>query len=109
MTGETVAVLRPARSMDDKKHEKVEWEREEVADVLVAPGGTADVTDETRRDGTSAAYSLDFPKTYDKPLRGCRVVVRGEELAVVGDPRHGTMANTPTRWWYRVDVRRVDG
>ena len=109
MTGEDVAVLRPVRGLDESKHEKTTWEREEVADVLVAPASTVDVTGAVRRDGTEAAYSLDFPKTYGKSLRGCRVVVRGEELAVVGDPRHGTMANTPTRWWYRVDVRRVDG
>jgi hypothetical protein len=109
MIGEKVAVSRPVREMDESKHEKVSWEREEVDDVLVAPGATADVAEGIRRDGTSVAYVLHFPKTYDKPLRGCKVEVRGEELDVVGDPRHGTPENVPTQWWYKANVGRTDG
>lgn len=115
--GERVTVLTRTVTYDDH-HEAVEtWQREDVEDVLVAPGSTADVEDATRPYGTRAVFTLGFPKTFSKRLRGCRVIVRcpegGDEsehtYAVIGDPQPNTMANCPTKWWYTAEVEDVDG
>lgn len=116
-TGETVTVLTPKVTYDEHMEEVVSWEREAVDDVLVAPGSTSDVEDTDRPHGTRASFSLGFPKTFSKPLRGCRVVVRpvdGEDEAlhtysVIGDPQPNNMDNCPTSWWYTAEVEAVDG
>lgn len=109
LTGETVTVRTPSISHDEHMDEIETWSEETVDGVLVAPGSTSDLADAIRPHGTTAALTLAFPKTFGKPLRGCRVVVRGRELAVVGDPQPCTAANCPTRWWYTVEVEDVDG
>lgn len=107
MRGQAVTVRRP--SVDYADGDAVEtWADEEVRGVLVAAGPTRDALDGNRPDGTAVAYTLAFPKSYAASLRGCRVVVGGEELAVVGDPRPHP-ANCPTRWNRTVEVTRVDG
>lgn len=109
IAGEPVAVLRPVAGRDELGEPTYgEPEREEVADVIVAPGSTSDL-DESRPEGVTASYTLCFPKTYDRPLRGCSVVVRGETCRVVGDPRPYTPANTPGAHNYTVEVTRADG
>ena len=55
-----------------------------------------------------AAYTLAFPKGYDKSLRNCRVVVDGEEYAIAGDPRP-RRENCPTAWWTVAEAVRADG
>lgn len=107
--GEAVTVIR-RETVRDELGEPVEVveTREELADVVVAPGATEDL-DESRPEGVSVAFTLCFPKTYDESLRGCSVVVRGTEYDVVGDPQHYTEGNTPGPWNLTVEVGRVDG
>lgn len=109
IAGRTVTVRRPAHDgFDDMGEQATGFVDEEVADVLVAAGATSDSRESNRPNGTSVDYTLAFPKAYSKSLRGCRVVVGGEEFAVVGDPRPHP-ANCPTRWNRTVEVTRVDG
>lgn len=108
-TGETVTVLTPTTTYDEHMEEVTTWERETVEDVLVAPGSTSDVEDSVRPYGTRAVFTLGFPKTFSASLRGCHVVVRGTEYAVIGDPQPNNMDNCPTPWWYTAEVEDVDG
>lgn len=107
--GEVVAVIRPSAARDELG-EPVPGEPavEVVGNVVVSPGATADL-EASRPDGASVAYTLGFPKTFSKPLRGCEVEVRGERLRVVGDPRPYTAANVPGPWNYTAEVTRADG
>lgn len=107
--GETVAVLTPSYGYDEHMEQVETWEREEVANVLVAPGSTSDIDDSARPYGTRAVFTLGFPKTFSKPLRGCRVEVRGEVYSVIGDPQPNNADNCPTAWWYTAEVEAIDG
>lgn len=109
--GETVVVERHVEVGRDPGNNPIfEWVAEEVDDVLVAPGGLADVIESNRPDGAQVTYSLHFPKGYPTTLRGARISVRGQEpLDVIGDPQHYTEANTPGRWSMPVEVGRTDG
>jgi hypothetical protein len=107
LRGQDVEVVRVKASYVDG--ERVEsTERETVQNVLVCPGATADSATNARPDADRVAYTLAFPKGYDKPLRNCRVVIGGREYRVIGDPQP-CRENCPTRWWLRVEVERVDG
>ena len=107
MVGREVAVVRPTVEYIDG--ERVEsTERETVQNVLVSPGATADGAANARPDADRVAYTLAFPKGYEKSLRGCRVVVDGEEYAVSGDPRP-CRENCPPAWWMKCEVKRLDG
>ncbi len=97
LRGQSVEVIRVTVSYVDG--ERVEsTERETVDGVLVCPGATAD----------RVAYTLAFPKGYDKPLRDCRIIIPGREYRVMGDPQP-CRENCPTAWWMSVEVERVDG
>ena len=78
------------------------------ADVIVCPGSTSDLP-EDRPSGVQAAYTLHFPKSWEGSLRGASVVVRGEELSVIGDPKPYTPDNTPGGFNLEVKAARVDG
>lgn len=107
LRGQSVEVIRVKVSYVDG--ERVEsTERETVHNVAVCPGVTADSAANARPDADRVAYTLAFPKRYDKPLRNCRVSIGGREFAVMGDPQP-CRENCPTRWWMRVEVERVDG
>lgn len=107
LRGESLEVVRVSVSYADG--ERVEsTERETVDNVLVCPGATADGAADARPDADRVAYTLAFPKGYDKSLRNCRVVIDGREFAVVGDPRP-CRGNCPTQWWLRAEAERVDG
>ena len=107
LRGQSVEVVRATVSYVDG--ERVEsTERETVQNVLVCPGATADSAANARSDADRVAYTLAFPKGYDKPLRNCRAVIGGREYRVIGDPQP-CRENCPTRWWLRVEVERVDG
>ena len=107
LRGQSVEVIRVKASYVDG--ERVEsTERETVQNVLVCPGATVDSATNARPDADRVAYTLAFPKGYDKPLRNCRVVIGGREFAVMGDPQP-CRENCPTAWWMRVEVERVDG
>lgn len=107
--GETVTVIRVTTGYDEHMDVVETEERETVDNVLVAPGSTAAVEDSTRPYGTRAVYTLGFPKTYNAPLRGCRVEVRGGTYGVIGDPQPNSAENCPTAWWYTAEVEAVDG
>ncbi len=109
MKGETVEVLRPTITFDSQKREQKTWDSETVENVLVSPATSQDLATQIRLNETKSVYTLAFPKTYDKPLRGCRCIVRGETFDVIGDPQYSTLENTPTKWWYSVEVKNVDG
>lgn len=109
LTGEDVAVLTRSVEYDAHMEEVETWESETVGNVLVHPGSTSDVRDSSRPDGTRAAFTLGFPKSYTGSLRGCRVSVRGEVFAVIGDPRPASPDNIPGRWNRNVEVEAVCG
>ncbi len=109
VAGETVTVLTPSVSYDGHMEQAVTWEETEVENVVVAPGTTTDVPETSRPDGTRAAFTLGFPKSFSAPLRSCHVIVRGAECAVIGDPQPLTPENTPGPWNLTAEVERVDG
>lgn len=115
--GETVKVLTHVIGYDEHMEEVDEWVSEVVENVIVAPGSTSSVEESTRPYGTRAVFTLGFPKTFSKRLRGCRVVVRCPEggnegehtYSVIGDPQPNTLENCPTEWWYTAEVEAVNG
>ena len=107
--GEAVTVRTPAIGYDEHMEETVTWSDATVQNVLVMPGTTSDVTDSTRLHGTRVVYSLGFPKGFTSSLRGCHVIVRGNEYAVIGDPQPATAANLPEPWNRTAEVEAVDG
>ena len=107
--GEAVTVRSPTVSYDEHMEETVTWYEAIVPNVVVTPGATSDVLESSRPDGTRVAFTLGFPKGFTAPLRGCRVIVRGVECAVIGDPRPYTAANVPGSHNYTAEVERVDG
>lgn len=111
MKGETVIVEHEERVGTAPGNTPIyEWVAETVEDVLVAPGAREDVVDSNRPEGVRVAWTLHFPKTFNKSLRGARVSVRGEPACpVIGDPKPFTLANTPTRWHMPVEVEDVHG
>ena len=110
LEGETVVVIHRAEVGRGAGNTPIYTEVEEaVDDVLVSPASTSDVIESNRPDGTELVYRLDFPKTWTRSLRGCRVRVRGEEFHVAGDPRPFLGSLTPGRWNRPVNVERRDG
>ena len=108
--GESVTVMTPEYTYDEHMNEIETWSEQVVDNVVVAPTTTSStVSDTVRPHGTKAILNLGFPKTFDASLRGCHVVVRGREYAVVGDPQPNTAANCPTPWWLSASVEAVDG
>lgn len=107
LKGRSVEVLRV--TVDYVDGERIEAvERETVPNVLVCPASTTDADGNARPDADRAAYSLAFPKGYDKSLRNCRVVIDGCEYAIAGDPRP-CRENCPTAWWTVAEAVRSDG
>ena len=107
--GETVTVRTPSVSYDEHMEEVASWSEESVPNVVVTPGSTSNVVESARPDGSRTAYTLGFPKAFSASLRGCRVVVRGTEYAVIGDPQPLTTANVPGAWSMTAEVEAVDG
>ena len=107
--GETVTVRAPKVGYDEHMEETVAWDESIVENVVVTPGSTSDVLESARPDGTRVAFTLGFPKTFCAPLRGCRVIVRGIECAVIGDPQQYAADNVPGVWSRTCEVERVDG
>lgn len=110
--GCTVAVLRPVTAADRFGNEvRTGHVAEQVDDVLVVPGATADM-EASRPEGVTVAYTLHFPKAYTAGLEGCEVVLPepwAGSYRVVGDPRPFMDANTPTRWNRPVEVEAAHG
>lgn len=107
--GETVNVTRAAVTYDELgEPDGTQATTEEVDNVVVAPGATADL-DSTRPNGVTVAFTLHFPKTYGGDLKDATVTVRGLDCKVVGDPQRYVGANTPGDWDMTVEVTRTDG
>lgn len=117
IAGETVTVRTPTVGYDEHMEEVPSWSARPVENVVVTPGATSDVLDSARPSGTRVAFTLGFPKTFSKSLRGCRVVVRCPEggnedehtYSVIGDPQPYTPENVPGPWNYTAEVEAVDG
>ena len=105
---ERVSVRMPAVERDELGEPVSRSVAEAEVDAVVCPGATSDLGAE-RPAGARVAYTVHFPKTWSAPLKGATLVVRGEELAVVGDPRPLTPANTPGDFNMAVEAAVVDG
>ena len=113
LRGETVRVLRYEEGAPDRYGEPTgAWVAEPVPNVLVCPADTMDADESLGADrprGTRHAYALHFPQEYGKPLRGCRVEVRGEVLEVEGDPLAYAPGLTPGEWDRKAKASAVRG
>ena len=107
--GETVSVTRAAVTYDELgEPTATQTDVEEVGNVVVAPGATADL-DSTRPNGVTVAFTLHFPKSYGGELKDATVTVRGIDCKVVGDPQRYAEGNTPGAWNMTAEVTRTDG
>ena len=52
---------------------------------------------------------VSFPKTYSKPLRGCRVRIGGRVYAIRGDPTRYRPDLTPGPYDRAAEAVRCDG
>ena len=111
IVGESVTVLSRQKTGVDALNSPVYgWVSEgDVENVLVAPGSAADVTGSIRPDGVEVVFTLHWPRTDSRSLKGKRVTVRGANYSVVGDPQSYTGANTPGLWDRPVEVGEVTG
>lgn len=109
--GETVEVWAMSETgRDSLNNPVVSWALEAtVSNVLVAPASTVDVVGSIRRDGDEVILVLHFPKSYQAPLRGRRVRVRGVDYQVVGDPVSYQPDLTPGAWNRPVNVGLIEG
>ena len=110
MRGIEVTVLRPTRTTDRLGNEvDGEPEREQVENVLVAPGPTADM-EASRPDGVTVALTLHFPKTYTASLEGCSVELPEPwegTYHVIGNPM--PYMRSPGQWNRPVEVKMAHG
>lgn len=110
MRGIEVTVLRPTRTTDRLGNEvDGEPEREQVENVLVAPGPTADM-EASRPDGVTVALTLHFPKTYTASLEGCSVELPEPwegTYHVIGNPM--PYMKSPGQWNRPVEVEMAHG
>lgn len=110
MRGISVTVLRPNPERDELGEPIGEDDiREQVENVLVAPGTTKNM-DETRPQGVTVALTLHFPKMYAASLRGCSVELPAPWegiYKVIGDPM--PYMRSPGQWNRPVEVMVADG
>ena len=95
------------------------WSKETVGGVLIFPSAAmglspavdVEVGSENRPDGVKTTYVVYFPKTFNKPLRGARIWVPGEDepMKVVGDPKPYDPDLTPTDFNYVVYLENLKG
>lgn len=104
-----MTVLRPLATGTDAFNAPINsWPPETVENVLVAPSSTSDLGAD-RPEGDRTEIELHFPKSYTSSLRGCKVLWRGDEWAVQGDPQPYAAALTPGDWDRTARAVRVDG
>jgi hypothetical protein len=111
MRGAEVIVRRDSEvGRDAHGNATVQQSTERVQNVLCMPGVSKDAVELVRPFGVEVAATLGFPKTYNEPLRGCSIYVPAwrQWFEVVGDPMP-VPHNCPTRWNYKVWVKRSDG
>lgn len=114
MRGTKVKVLRPEQKSIDAHGNPIRAYAEEIVDnVLVNKPSTQDLIDnQALMTGYTLNFILAFPKTYQKELRGCKIVIPlvnpDYEFDVVGNPQP-IPHNCPTKWNYKVEVGRING
>lgn len=105
---ETAAFLLASEELDDLGEPvSASAERVECA-VVVAPGSTSEL-DASRPNGVRVSLTLHLPKTWERPLKGATVELRGRTYRVIGDPQPYTAANVPGPYNMPVEVEAVDG
>lgn len=111
--GVTVEVLRPTAGTADRFGNAVPGTpaSEQVDNVLVSPGVTADL-EASRPEGVNVAFTLHFPKGYTSSLEGCDITLPAPwscTCHVIGNPTPYIDANTPTQWHMPVEVEVAHG
>ena len=97
--------------LDRFGNEQYLYDEQTIADVLVEPGAT-EFLEASRPEGAKVAYTLHFPKTFDGSLEGCEIELPepwAGAYRVVGEPGRYMRENTPTRWYFPVEVERAYG
>lgn len=85
---ETVTVLRPSVTYDERMDPVTEWAAEEVGGMLFDAPTTEDVDEAMRAFGVRVAYRMHVPSAYHASLRGCLVRrADGSVWQVAGDPQ----------------------
>lgn len=116
LRGETVTVLRPSISYDERMDPVTTWTPESVDNVLFGRPSTEQADGAMRAYGVHAQYVLGIPKEYTASLRGCKVTRARDaglddppEYIVAGDPQPLPPELCPTPWNREAIVGWVDG
>lgn len=109
LPGEPVEILRPVRARDAHGDETVEWVADGAPSCLVKPSSTSDEIETDRPHGVKETVRVSFPKTYSKPLRGCRVRIGGRVYAIRGDPTRYRPDLVPGPYDRAAEAVRCDG
>jgi len=111
---ETVTVLRPATTYDEREDPVTTWVPETVGGMLFDTPTTEDVDESMRAFGVRVSYRMHVPSAYAASLRGCRVVrARDADMdepptyEVVGDPQ--PLPWSPQPWDRAALLGRTDG
>lgn len=111
--GETVQVsFRNFGEVDALGNEAVSFsEFQDVQDVLIGRGETADEVRDGQRYAIQTDKSFCFPRSWTENLRGALIRWEGRTYKVVGDPTRITDANIPPgiRWNIKVQAVIHDG
>lgn len=107
MNGETITLRIPRETGRDAGNNAIiGWDEQTVDDVMVAPTSTQNVLDTVRSHGVQLTWDLYLPASWTfVPLAGGRVVIRGDEYLIVGDPR--PWLQSPTPWNLHVQAGKV--
>lgn len=112
MEGIEVTVLRPSKKEDRFGNEVDDGlDDEQVKNVLVCPGATADM-DASRPDGVTVDLTLHFPKTFEGSLEGCYIDLPAPwagRYKVIGNPLPYIASLTPGEWNRPVEVFEAHG
>lgn len=111
---ETVTVLRPTITYDERMDPITTWEPETLSGALFDSPSTEDVDEAMRAFGVRVTYRMHVPNGYAASLRGCRIVRERDAGAenpptyeVVGDPQ--PLPWSPQPWDRAALLGRVDG
>ncbi len=88
ISGETVTVLRPTTTYDERMDPVTTWESETMDNALFDHPTTEDIDASMRAYGVLVSYRMHVPKSYTSSLRDCRIQrARGYTYEVIGDPQ----------------------
>ena len=112
ISGVTVTVKTPKAGAKDRfGNVTYTYTSETVDNVLVSPSATDDM-EAARPEGATVAYTLHFPKGFNKSLEGCVVTLPSPwdgDYRVIGDPKPYIDADCPTPWHTPVEVEAAHG